>query len=83
MNRRSFLLGAAGVLACPLCAGLSSRTALAAGDKPHWSYEGASGPDSWGKLDRSYSACGMGAQQSPVDLSGAVRAEVSAGSVMW
>lgn len=83
MNRRSFLLGAAGVLACPLCAKLTGRTALAASDEAPWSYEGANGPDSWGKLDRSYSACGMGAQQSPVDLSGAVRAEVDAGSVKW
>ena len=83
MNRRSFMLAAAGVLACPLCAKLNSRRALAAGDKPHWSYEGASGPDSWGKLDRSYAACGRGAQQSPIDLSGAVRAEVDAGSIRW
>ena len=83
MNRRSFMLGATGALACPLCAKLSSRTTLAAGDKPHWSYQGASGPDSWGKLDRSYAACGMGAQQSPIDLSGAVRAEVDAGPVKW
>ena len=83
MNRRGFMLGAAGVFACPLCAELGSRKALAADDKPHWSYKGAGGPDSWGNLDASYAACGTGTQQSPIDLSRALQAEVDAGSIKW
>lgn len=83
MNRRGFVLGAGALFACPICARLDMRTALAAGNKPHWSYEGASGPESWGRLDESYAACTTGTQQSPVDLSRAVRAEVGAGTIRW
>ncbi len=35
---------------------------------PHWSYEGDSAPQYWGKLDGSYAACATGMQQSPIDI---------------
>ena len=34
----------------------------------HWTYEGAEGPESWGKLDTSYATCGVGKSQSPIDI---------------
>lgn len=37
----------------------------------HWGYEPGNGPSSWGKLNRDWSLCAEGKQQSPVDLSGA------------
>jgi Carbonic anhydrase len=83
MNRRTFFRGAVGVLACPLCAGLLGRTATAADAAHHWTYEGAEGPDAWGKIDPTYAACSTGTQQSPVDLSGAVVAEINAGDIGW
>ncbi len=83
MDRRSFVFSVAGAIACPLCADLVVRPALAAGDEVHWSYDGANGPNSWGELDASYAACGSGTQQSPIDLSGAVSAKSDAGPIKW
>ncbi|HWO97578.1 MAG TPA: carbonic anhydrase family protein [Bacillus sp. (in: firmicutes)] len=34
----------------------------------HWSYEGEAGPEHWGELDSSYSACVNGSEQSPIDV---------------
>lgn len=35
----------------------------------HWSYkEGETGPEQWGELDSSYSACMNGSEQSPVNI---------------
>ncbi len=38
-----------------------------------WSYQGKSGPLSWGKLSPAYSACSDGREQSPIDIRGAHR----------
>lgn len=46
--------------------------ALAAGPfalaQTHWSYEGEAGPENWGKLDPKFVMCGIGRNQSPIDL---------------
>ncbi|MDQ0243353.1 carbonic anhydrase [Bacillus fengqiuensis] len=34
----------------------------------HWSYEGETGPEHWGELDPSYSACINGNEQSPINI---------------
>jgi carbonic anhydrase len=34
----------------------------------HWTYEGEEGPEHWGELDPSYSACSGGQEQSPIDV---------------
>jgi carbonic anhydrase len=34
----------------------------------HWSYEGKGGPDHWGDLDKSFTACKLGQRQSPIDI---------------
>ena len=33
-----------------------------------WSYEGATGPESWGELDEQYAACVNGSEQSPINI---------------
>ncbi|MEB4591624.1 carbonic anhydrase family protein [Candidatus Thiothrix sp. Deng01] len=35
---------------------------------PHWTYEGAEGPEHWGELADAYKACATGKNQSPVNL---------------
>lgn len=42
----------------------------------HWSYEGEGGPENWGELDASYSACLEGSKQSPIDIAGAKVADL-------
>ncbi|MEH6607621.1 MAG: carbonic anhydrase family protein, partial [Pseudomonadales bacterium] len=34
----------------------------------HWSYSGDSGPSHWGDLSEEYAACGIGKNQSPIDV---------------
>jgi carbonic anhydrase len=44
----------------------------------HWGYSGAVGPENWGTLDPKFSLCSSGKNQSPVNLSGLVQAELPA-----
>jgi carbonic anhydrase len=37
----------------------------------HWSYEGPEGPAHWAQLDPAYSVCGVGKNQSPIDITNA------------
>lgn len=53
---------------------LSASTALAGG---HWSYSGHSGPEHWAELNQSFSACGNGVNQSPVNLTNMVKSKLS------
>ena len=76
--RRRMLLGLA---ACPLCAALGSGSASAEG--AHWSYEGGTGPDNWAKLQKDSQVCGVGDQQSPIDLTDAIKAEIPHIAVNW
>jgi carbonic anhydrase len=87
MNRRSALrmLAAAGAAACPVCLAKlananSSGTEHAA---PHWSYEGEGAPEHWGNLSPDFKVCDLGLQQSPIDLSGSMRAELSPIPISW
>lgn len=67
---KTSMLGAmAMIAACSLIA-----PAALAGDEVQWDYVGKQGPDHWGSLDRSYSACSAGSQQSPVNVTGAIGA---------
>ena len=34
----------------------------------HWTYSGEAGPQNWGKLEAEFAACGIGKNQSPIDL---------------
>ncbi len=42
----------------------------------HWGYTGEQGPDHWATLDESFRLCGEGKNQSPVDLTGTIEAEL-------
>ncbi|MFT6583495.1 MAG: carbonic anhydrase [Alphaproteobacteria bacterium] len=75
--KKSVLIGA-GLVAFAI-----ASPAVAAGGKAHWAYEGATGPKAWGKLDKSYRACGAGVQQSPIDLQHDIGAKVPALSLHW
>jgi carbonic anhydrase len=70
MHRRQALKIFAGAALCPLC----TSTSFAA-ESHHWSYEGATGPDKWGGLEAADAPCSTGDQQSPVDITGAIRAQ--------
>ncbi len=43
-----------------------------------WSYEGATGPEHWGDLKPEYAPCKIGTSQSPIDIAGAVKADLPA-----
>lgn len=44
---------------------------------PHWEYEGELGPENWASISPLYAACGDGKEQSPIDLAGAVQADLA------
>ena len=70
-DRRNALrvLAAAAFGTCPIC------RALAEEQHPHWSYEGAEGPENWGGLSADFKTCSIGLEQAPIDLAHAIRAE--------
>ena len=37
-------------------------------EPPHWGYSGNVGPDRWSALSPAYEMCGLGRNQSPIDL---------------
>lgn len=51
---------------------LACSPALAAGDHAGhgsgWSYEGATGPSEWGRLEPEFGACAGRSNQSPIDI---------------
>lgn len=51
-----------------LCAALLPAAALAENKPAHWSYDGATGPQNWGKLEQDFSTCKLGHNQSPIDI---------------
>jgi carbonic anhydrase len=44
---------------------------IATAQTANWSYQGKTGPLTWGKLDPAYQACSKGHEQSPLDIRGA------------
>jgi carbonic anhydrase len=42
----------------------------------HWSYTGEGGPENWAKLDAKFAMCGEGRNQSPIDLSNLIEADL-------
>jgi carbonic anhydrase len=72
-SRRQFL---AGLGACSACA---SAAGIARAEGGHWSY---ADPRNWG-ADGSFPACSIGGEQSPIDLTGAVRAAIEPPAVSW
>jgi carbonic anhydrase len=78
MDRRSLLkyftistAGAAFSLGFP-----SLKAAIANENQPHWEYDGKDGPGLWGELSPDYKACAIGEQQSPINIEGAIPANL-------
>jgi carbonic anhydrase len=42
----------------------------------HWSYEGETGPLTWGKLHPSFAKCDAGERQSPIDIRDGIKVEL-------
>ncbi len=87
MNRRRALkvISGAAFATCPICLSLTS-TAMAAekaapaaahGAAKPWSYEGTNGPEYWGDISPANQVCGVGFQQSPIDIDQSIRAEIN------
>ncbi len=63
---------------------MDAQQAQGAGDgEVHWSHEGDTGPNRWGQLDPSFAVCDSGAQQSPIDLAGAIPAGGGGLTIQW
>jgi carbonic anhydrase len=79
------LFGAAGLAACPFCIAGMAEASTAAGEhaSPHWSYEGEGAPENWGGLSPDFKVCDLGLQQSPIDLSGSMQAELGMIPISW
>jgi carbonic anhydrase len=77
ITRRRML---AGLAACPVCVAAAGGAKAKA---PHWAYEGNHGPDHWGDLEPANRVCSIGDQQSPIDLTDAVKAELPKIAVHW
>ena len=43
----------------------------------HWSYTGHDGPENWGELSTKYSTCSQGVNQSPINLSKFISADLA------
>lgn len=54
-----------------------------AGDHTEWGYTGPTGPDHWSELSTNYGICNTGQQESPIDLTGAIPADLGSLGIKW
>ena len=47
------------------------------GHGTHWGYTGQEGPEHWGKIAPEYAVCANGLTQSPIDIQGALKTNLS------
>jgi carbonic anhydrase len=78
MNRRHALKALAGLALCPICA-----SAGFAADGAHWSYQGDSGPGHWGDIDAASKVCSAASQQSPIDITTSIKAQLPPLKIAW
>ena len=45
-------------------------------DGNHWSYDGDSGPQAWGRLKTEFNKCASGTRQSPIDIRDGIRVDL-------
>ena len=78
MERRRVLqilaLGSAGTVAT--IGGASLMHAVTHASEHHWGYTGEGGPEHWSELSPESRVCGLGQEQSPIDLHHPIAAEV-------
>lgn len=79
MERRHLLqlFAVTGTGAVVVLGGGSLSRAIAGGNTSEWGYVGESSPEHWDELSSAYSACGMGSDQSPIDLHDAIQADLA------
>ncbi len=77
ISRRSLLRMVTYGCGCCLAAGrtFAEHAGHEAHAKPHWSYEGATGPGHWGELTPDFKTCQLGLEQTPIDLSSEIKAD--------
>ena len=51
---------------------------LFAAEDGHWSYSGKTGPEHWAELSPEFAACGIGLNQSPIDITRTFETELDA-----
>ena len=56
---------------------LSVGNILLADEDNHWSYSGETGPENWAELAPEFAACGNGVNQSPIDITNTVAADLA------
>ncbi len=49
-----------------------------AGHAAHWSYEGAGGPEGWGRMKPEFAKCSTGTRQSPIDIRDGIKVSLDA-----
>jgi carbonic anhydrase len=76
MRRRQALKIIGGLALCPLCAPTYA-------EGPHWSYDGATGPERWGSLDAANGVCSTGTQESPIDIDRPIDARLPPLGIAW
>lgn len=57
---------------------LAGTMAFAGGHGAHWGYTGHEGPEHWGELDEKFQMCAIGLNQSPIDITSSVHANLPA-----
>lgn len=62
---------------CPATGSPASPSAGAARVAKSWGYGPHDGPARWAELDPAFAACGVGREQSPIDLTGGRRADLA------
>lgn len=64
------------VTCCVALIGVAGAPFTWAGEETHWSYEGEEGPENWGELSAEFDMCARGRNQSPIDLSAGLDADL-------
>ncbi|MCL2657278.1 MAG: carbonic anhydrase [Betaproteobacteria bacterium] len=67
---------AAAMFILPTQAAEPAAHAHAGNEPPHWGYEGDGAPERWGQLSPEFAMCGIGVNQTPINIEGALKAGV-------
>lgn len=71
------------ILAASLALAGSAVAQENGGHAATWTYGGATGPERWSELDPANAACAVGQQESPIDLAGAITADLGPLEIDW
>ena len=56
----------------------AGHTGADPGHAAHWSYEGAGGPEGWGRMKPEFAKCSSGSRQSPIDIRDGIKVSLDA-----